>query len=67
MSDKEVKCPWCGAVGVPTSLITQKEPGDVVQRYCGACKQIIASYLLSAGNFFPKIRVFENKYVGGDE
>ena len=67
MADKEMKCPWCGAVGNPKLKVTKKSGGDVAERICSKCDQVIAAYLATEGNFFPKIRVFENIYTGGNK
>ncbi len=62
MADKEIKCPWCGAVSTPQLKITKKAGGDVAERICTKCNQVVAAYLATEGNFFPKIRVFDNVY-----
>lgn len=67
MADKEMKCPWCSTVGTPKLKITKKAGGDVAERICTKCNQVIAAYLSTEGNFLPKIRVFENNYTGGDK
>jgi hypothetical protein len=67
MSDKKVKCPWCGVVSVPGFRITRRAGGDVREGFCSECNQIIAAYLATEGNFLPKIRVFENTSTGGNK
>ena len=62
MADKEIKCPWCSAVGTPQLKVTKRAGGDVAERICTKCNQVVAAYLATEGNFFPKIRVFENVY-----
>jgi hypothetical protein len=67
MADKEAKCPWCGVVSIPKLKIIKRSGGDVRERICSECDQVIAAYLATEGNFFPKIRVFDNTSTGGDK
>ena len=67
MGDKEIKCPWCNGFGAPKLRIIKRAGGDVRERICSECNQVIAAYLATEGNFFPKIRVFENTSIGRDK
>ena len=67
MADKETKCPWCGVLGNPKLRVVKRSGGDVAERICSKCDQVIAAYLATECNFFPKIRVFANIYTGGDQ
>jgi hypothetical protein len=67
MADKEMKCPWCSSLGRPRLKITKRGGGDVAERICSKCNQVIAAYLATEGDFLPKIRVFENDYMEGDK
>jgi len=60
MAEKQVKCPWCNATVTPQVNQKRTSGGDIVERQCPECGQVLAAYLASEGNFFPEIRVFEN-------
>lgn len=59
MSEKKVKCPWCEKVDTPVQ-INKVQSGNVVERRCGSCGKVLASYTVGEGDFLPKIRVFKN-------
>jgi len=61
MADKEIKCPWCGTQNVPEMIISKKQKADIVERKCLQCGRTLAAYRKGEGDFFPKIRVFENQ------
>lgn len=67
MNEKQVKCPWCKAQMTPKVNRKSQETGAVVERWCSECGKILAAYLESEGNFFSKIRVFENTLTGGNK
>jgi len=60
MAEKQVKCPWCTKTVTPKVERKKMSSGDVMERQCPECKKVLAAYLATEGNFFPKIRVFEN-------
>ena len=59
MSEKKVKCPWCGTADAPIKE-NKVQSGKVVERRCGACGKVMAAYAAGEGNFLPKTRVFKN-------
>ena len=56
--EKEVKCPWCGELGNPQITVVSKALGNVIERRCTKCGQVLAAYLEQEGEFLPKIRTF---------
>ena len=60
-AEKEMKCPWCGALGIPDVNRKKKTDGEIVERKCRKCNCTLAAYLVGEGNFFPQIRVFDNQ------
>ena len=67
MGDREIKCPWCGNVGTPKKKTRKTAGGEVTERICSSCNQILAAYSAQEGNFLPKVRVFENTIEGGNK
>ncbi len=64
MSDKEITCPWCGKRNVPEECVvkkSQKQQTEITERRCRECGKSVAAYLKNEGDFFPQIRVFDNK------
>ena len=60
MSEKEVKCPWCGVLGTPKTSKKKQPATTVIERRCASCKKVISAYAADQGDFLPKIRVFKN-------
>ena len=56
--DKEVKCPWCGEVVVPTVTVFSNKYGSIKERKCSKCGKVLAAYLEHEGDFLPEIRTF---------
>jgi phage FluMu protein Com len=67
MGDKESKCPWCGKIGTPKKKTRITGGGEVTERICASCNQLLSAYSAKEGDFLPKIRVFENTTTGGDK
>ena len=61
MKGKEIKCPWCDDKMTPIVSRNRSKFGNLNERRCSKCGKILAVYLLEEGDFFPKIRKFENR------
>jgi phage FluMu protein Com len=57
----EIKCPWCGEV-VPAPAVKvrryKNDYGNVIERRCPKCSNVLAAYLDVEGDFLPRIRTF---------
>lgn len=56
--EKEVKCPWCGEQVVPMVNLWRNEYGDVRERKCPKCSNILAAYFEQEGEFLKTMRTF---------
>lgn len=58
---KEVKCPWCGEVGIePKVNRIKNDYGNVIERRCPKCGKVLAAYLTEEGLFLEKMRTFKD-------
>lgn len=56
--EKEVKCPWCGEKVIPEVNLWCKQYGEVRERKCPQCGNILAAYLEQEGEFLKTMRTF---------
>lgn len=56
--EKEVKCPWCGEKVIPEVNLWRKQYGEVRERKCPRCGNILAAYLEQEGEFLKTMRTF---------
>lgn len=56
--EKEVKCPWCGENVTPEVRLLSNQYGDVRERRCPKCNNVLAAYLEQEGDFLKKMRTF---------
>ena len=56
---KARKCPWCGEeVSESKVSILKKTYGDVRERRCPNCGEVLAAYLEQEGEFMKKMRSY---------
>ncbi len=58
--DNVIICPWCEEKTVPKIAMVEKENGDVRERRCANCGQVLSAYLAEEGDFMSGIRKFQN-------
>jgi len=58
VTNKEIKCPWCGEITMPEVSHSRNEYGHIIERRCSHCGKVLAAYLEEEGNFIPAIRTF---------
>ena len=56
--DKEVRCPWCGEMTLPKVSHSKNDYGDVIERRCSKCGNVLAVYLEQEGDFLTTMRTF---------
>ena len=58
---KEIKCAWCGEVGIkPEVNRIKNDYGNVIERRCPKCGKVLAAYLEEEGLFLEKMRTFKD-------
>lgn len=57
--EKQVKCPWCGSLVTPVACVSTRQYGDVKERKCPECNQVIAAYLDEPRVVLEKVRPFQ--------
>lgn len=63
---KEKICAWCEEVVVePVVNHKKNDYGNVVERRCPKCSNVMAAYSEEEGDFLPNIRVYKDEEVKG--
>jgi len=57
--EKQVNCPWCSELVTPVVNVSAKEHGNVKERKCPKCNQVLAAYLDEPGLVLETVRTYQ--------
>ena len=61
MAKTETECPWCQQSVTPAVNLSRSQYGEIAERKCPKCGNILATYLSEQGKMLEKVRSFQNE------